>query len=91
MTKIVINKGHGGFALSEQQMKACGLKDDGKPVDRTSPALVAMVEAGDKGFSDSHVHSNLVVVEIPDGAHYIIADNDGWETVYWSNDIIYSV
>lgn len=91
MTKIVINQDYGGFALSEAQQKACGVEGPFDKVDRTNPVLVAMVEAGDKGYSDRWVHTNLVVVEIPEGADYVMTEYDGWENIYWSMSKIHSV
>lgn len=55
--------------------------------DRINPLLVESVERGDP----SSWASELVVYEIPDGAHYVINNYDGVETLYWSMSKIQEV
>lgn len=88
--KIVINAQHGGFNLSEAQKTVFGedahysslVRD---PL-RTNPAFIASVEAGDTGGESSQ----LTVVEIPDGAFYVITEHAGYEWVYWSMSEIHT-
>jgi hypothetical protein len=48
--------------------------------DRVNPILIESVERGDP----SSWASDLYVYEIPDGAHWVISNYDGVETLYWS-------
>lgn len=90
--KIVINKTHGGFSLSEQARLALvhrkgvvlELRDglvyeQDKPLFRDDPDLVAVVEA--LGSQAAGPHARLKVVEIPDNVHWFIQDYDGIERV----------
>lgn len=90
--KIVINKTHGGFSLSEQalcalsQRKGCKLElrdgfayEQGKALLRHDPDLVAVVES--LGTQASGPHARLKVVEIPDNVLWFVQDYDGIERV----------
>lgn len=102
--KIVLNRCYGGFSITEEQAKLLGYEwklfenqyggfprgyaigqDDDK--DRVNPLLIESVESGD----ESHWASDLYVYEIPDGAHYVISNYDGVETLYWSLSEIHEV
>jgi len=95
MMKIVVNKCYGGFALSREQARAMGIKDediyDGVyytyDMDRTDPNLVAVIEAG---IPDA-TYSELKVVEIPDNHFYRIEEYDGHEhVVHSASEIFYA-
>lgn len=55
--------------------------------DRVNPILIESVERGDP----SSWASDLYVCEIPDGAHWVIENYDGIETLYWSLSEIHEV
>jgi hypothetical protein len=81
--KIVINKCYGGFDLSEE---AIVLMEElmGSPcyvdsLDRTSDLLVYVVEH--LGVAANSSHSELKVVDIPDGVIFDIEEYDGIEKV----------
>ena len=93
--KIVLNKCYGGFSLSEEQALAYGIDEselydrgDTKvfygDIERTDPRLVEVVEQS----LENAWASELVVVEIPDDAHYKIEEYDGFEHVIWSESEI---
>ena len=88
--KIVINARYGGFGLSEAQKTVFGEDANYSSLVRdplrTNPALIASVEAGDTGDE----HSKLTVVEIPDGALYLITGSEGYEQLIWSMSEIHT-
>lgn len=55
--------------------------------DRVNLILIESVERGDP----SSWASDLCVYEIPDGAHWVISNYDGVETLYWSMSEIHEV
>jgi hypothetical protein len=81
MTKIVVNRCHGGFSLSGQ---ACAelncnpytYRDNDK---RNDPKLVECVEK--LGKKAGGALANLEVVEIPDDVEWTIEEYDGSEWV----------
>lgn len=88
--KLVINGTFGGFAMSPTTCELLHTTwyDDSNEV-RTNPILIDRVERGLEGRINirSDLHSNLQVVEIPDGAtDYMIIDYDGIETCYYVLD-----
>lgn len=96
--KIVINGCYGGFQISEQALallshdmdwyssKAGWSRENGgfKPIHRTDPELVTLIETKGVGFVSTKV-SQLLVVEIPDEATDWIIESyeDGHETIYY--------
>lgn len=88
--KVVINARYGGFSLSEAQKADFGKDADHQSWVRDSlridPAFIASVEAGDTGGESSQ----LTVVEIPDGAFYVIIGPEGYEWLYWSMSEIHT-
>lgn len=95
--KVVLNKCYGGFSLSEEQALAYGIDESELyqgsnsrcyygDVDRFDHKLIEVVE---QGLPDAWA-SELVVVEIPDNAHYVIDDYDGIESIIWSESEIHS-
>lgn len=77
----MINKCPHGFTLSEEQKKM--FPDTPMHlVERHNPDLIASFEAGDRRGDGG---SSLAVVEIPDGSHYKIVNNDGVETLYYAD------
>jgi hypothetical protein len=76
--KIVINTCWGGFNLSDKTLATLGV-DYAFDVDRCDPALVALVEEDSAGAGGPH--SDLKVVEIPDGIAFWIKDYDGMEHI----------
>lgn len=86
--KLVINRCYGGWHLSENQQAILGAENEYAIANyRTDERLIASVEAGDTG---GHF-AQLEVVSIPDNAHYVIQDYDGYETVLYSSASIHSV
>ena len=81
--KIVINKCHGGFELSEEAYKYLGLDWDGFGYkyddNRTDPKLVECVET--LGDIASGQLAELKVVEIPDDVEWEINKYDGLEWI----------
>ena len=82
-TKIVINKCHGGFELSEKAYEFLGLPWDGfgykYEANRTDPKLVECVET--LGDVASGQLAELKVVEIPDDVEWEIHNYDGLEWI----------
>lgn len=92
MQKIVINKCHGGFGLSDAAMRRYAeiknIEDVNTihisrlaPYDirRDDPALVQVVE--ELGEKSSDRHASLRVIEIPEGVSWLIEEYDGLEHV----------
>lgn len=89
MTKIVINRCHGGFGLSDQARdrycELAGITRQGNEyffdydIDRDSPHLVQTVEEL-KEQADGRF-AQLKVVEIPDDVEWTIDEYDGLEWV----------
>lgn len=86
--KIVINQDlDGSFCLTEAAAKIADAEHiyDSSPYVRTNPALIELVENNPKAASG--FCSDLVVVEIPDGAtDWIIDEYDGLESVLYVVD-----
>jgi len=87
MQKIVINKCHGGFGLSDAAMRRYAeikkIEDVDSictyDIDRADPALIQVVEElGKKSFDR---YAKLRVVEIPEGVSWFIEEYDGLEHV----------
>lgn len=83
--KIVINRSHGGFGLSEEAYKYLGLDWDGygdKYADidsRTDPKLIECVETlGEVANGES---AELKIVEIPDDVDWEIEEYEGKEHI----------
>jgi hypothetical protein len=85
--KIVINKCHGGFSISEEAEEIYrtkkGITDDEswwcRMIPRDDPILVEIVESmGEKSFGS---FAELKVVEIPDNVEWQIDEYDGAEWV----------
>lgn len=79
--KIVINGDWGGFSLTKEVARTLGVEtyDDSYAV-RTNPALIKMLEEGQK-------INDLKVVEIPDNAtDYMIREYDGNESIIYVVD-----
>lgn len=75
--KIVINKGYGGFGLSDKAQTMLDIKY--YLAERHHPKLIEIVEQlGEKANGQS---ANLEVIEIPDGLGYKIEKDDGWESI----------
>jgi hypothetical protein len=89
MQRIVINADFGGFSLSEKAealYKAyAGIEqDDDKwcywDMERNDPILLQVIDK--LGINDAAgKHSDLRVVEIPDGVEWVIVEHDGKEHV----------
>lgn len=81
--KVVINKRHGGFGLSQKGMEFMGLEWDGcghcNDLSRDDPKLVECVETLRDEANGGH--ASLRVVEIPDDIDYTIEEYDGIEWV----------
>lgn len=87
MKKILINKCNHGFTLSVRQLALF----PGVPlneIDRTDDRLIKSFEDGDQRGDGG---STLRIVEIPDNAAYVIAEKDGVETLYWSENNIHEL
>lgn len=83
MTKVVINKCHGGFGLSKAG-QALFKEQSGEDFDefhvyRDDEALVHVVETLGDRANDSY--SDLKVVEVPDEVQWTIEEYDGVEWV----------
>lgn len=92
MQKIVVNAKPGGFALSREAAVALGLEVDEEPafmqpyrvigqdaLARDDRRLIEVAES--LGPAASGPHAELVVVCIPDGVDWGIAQNDGAEWI----------
>jgi len=87
MQKIVINKCHGGFGLSDAAMRRYAEIKNIEDVNtihiydirRDDPALVQVVE--ELGEKSSDRYADLHVVEIPEGVSWLIGEYDGLEHV----------
>lgn len=87
MQKIVINKCHGGFGLSDAAMRRYAEIKNIEDVNtihiydirRDDPALVQVVE--ELGEKSSDRHASLHVAEIPEGVSWLIEEYDGLEHV----------
>lgn len=87
MQKIVINKCHGGFGLSDAAMRRYAEIKNIEDVNtihiydirRDDPALVQVVE--ELGEKSSDRHASLRVAEIPEGVSWLIEEYDGLEHV----------
>jgi len=86
--KVIINRCPNGFTLSENQEKnlfpGVALQD----IPRHDQRLVESFEAGDRRGNGG---SSLILVEIPDGATYKVVNQQGYETLYWSESNIETV
>jgi len=81
--KIVINRRHSGFGLSEEAISMIsavkGILVNDYTIDRSDPDLVAVVEnLGEKSWGS---WAELKVVEIPDDVIWEIGEYDGMEWV----------
>ena len=88
MKKIVINKCHGGFGLSNLAMRRYAeIKYNSGDVNtihvydirRDDPVLVQVVE--ELGEKSNDVYSDLKIVEIPEDVDWYIHEYDGLEHV----------
>lgn len=81
--KIVINKCHGGFGLSQlatQRFRDLGGHTSyGELNMRINPILIETIE--ELGKDASGKYSNLVIIEIPDDVEWQIEEYDGYEWV----------
>ena len=78
MQRIVINRCHGGFGLSNQANEELGLKV-GTELKRDDPRLVGAVRKL-KGLANG-VCADLRIVNVPDGVKWTIEEYDGLEHV----------
>ena len=80
--KIVINKGYGGFSLSEVAYKELGLQGPYDPIARNDPRLVEVVERlGGAADGQCALGTRLEVIEIPDDVEWEIGEYGGTERV----------
>lgn len=83
MTKIVINRCFGDFRLSQEAFSYVningGFKFD-RDVKRDNERLIEFIETNSSEIA-SGKHSNLKIVEIPDGVKWAIEGIDGIEWV----------
>lgn len=83
--KVVINKCHGGFGLSEAgcrryaELKGIGIPVQIYEIARNEPCLIATVEQ--LGESADGYYAKLKIVEIPDDVEWKIEEYDGLEWV----------
>jgi hypothetical protein len=86
--KVIINRCPNGFTLSEDQQNnlfpGVALQD----IPRHDQRLVDSFEAGDRRGNGG---SSLMLVEIPDNATYKVVNQQGYETLYWSESNIETV
>lgn len=86
--KVIINRCPNGFTLSEDQQNnlfpGIALQD----IPRHDQRLVDSFEAGDRRGNGG---SSLILVEIPDSATYKVVNQQGYETLYWSESNIETV
>ncbi|TYC49632.1 hypothetical protein ESZ50_05670 [Weissella muntiaci] len=91
--KVVINDCFGGFGLSKLALKYLGLENEILPFnsdkERTDPKLVECVE--NLGAKANISYAELIIVEIPDGSHFVISEYDGLETLYYSENEIHEI
>ncbi len=81
MQKIVINRCHGGFGLSERACAALNVKDyDDWAVKRDDPNLIALMEEKGAEWCEGSC-SKLKIVQVPDGVDWTIEEYDGMEWV----------
>jgi hypothetical protein len=85
--KLIVNKCNNGFTLSEEQKKLFS-DTDVQSIPRHNDKLVASFEAGDRRGDGG---STLVLVDIPDDSSYFILNDNGYETVYWSETRINTI
>lgn len=78
--KLVLNKCYGGFRIPIEIQDMLKLASPYENISRSTPELVAYVEAK----KPSPGLSSLEVVELPDGIYFHINEYDGYETVFWS-------
>lgn len=86
MTKVVINRCHGGFGLSDQAEQLYKeRKDITDPnwyhweIPRDDPVLVQIVE--EMGEDADGMYSELGIVEIPEDVNWYVEEYDGLEWV----------
>jgi len=93
MTRIVINRKHGGFHLSHKavaeynQLSNRQITEHGyfadipnmEHVKRDDPTLITVIEA--LGAEANTRYSNLAIVEVPDDVEWHIEEYDGLEWV----------
>lgn len=87
MKKILINKCNHGFTLSRRQLALF----PGAPlneIDRTDNRLIQSFEDGDQRGDGG---STLRIVEIPDNSAYVLTEENGVETLYWSETNIHEL
>jgi len=81
--KVVINRCHGGFGLSDKAHEFFASKGvcsrGGFNIDRSNPVLVECVEK--LGAMASGLHAELEVISIPDNVEYQIEGYGGLEHV----------
>lgn len=80
--KVVINSCHGGFGLSSEAMRR--LKELGMDlyyydIPRNHEILVRVVDELGEGANGEH--SNLKIIDIPEGISWDIDEYDGYETI----------
>lgn len=80
--KIVINRCHGRFSLSEQAYKALGLENAYDEIERNDERLVTLVEKDAQATSG--FFARLEVVNIPEEAtDWIVNEYDGLENIIY--------
>lgn len=80
--KIAINNTYGGADLSIEAREKIGHEIKMRnAADRCDPDLIRVIEELGERANAGH-HSELVIVEIPDGYNYWIESYDGAETVH---------
>lgn len=86
--KVLINKCQNGFSISEAQSAELFPGVELRDIPRHDGRLIASFEAGDRRGNGG---SSLAIVEIPDNAIYKVVDNNGYETLYWSESQIHTL
>ena len=86
MTKVVINRCHGGFGLSaaaeNKYRELAGVSDPdfhSRRIPRDDEHLIAVVEL--MGIEANNRFSELKIVEIPDDVNWYVEEYDGQEWV----------
>ena len=86
MTKIVINRCHGGFGLSAEAeskyKELAGITDPNfysRNIPRDDEHLIAVVEL--MGTAASNKYSELKIVDVPDDVNWYVEEYDGKEWV----------